>query len=192
MSRGFEPIVEHEGKLVVLRCPGPGLWRGAPSVGRVLRPGDSIGAIEVLGVLHAMFAPTGVFGEVCEVGGDATRARRIVDRRTRLLVIDPTRTANTAAAAPTRVCQSQAAGLWFRSPSAGRFFARPGPGKPAFVAEGDEIEAGRTVGLLEIMKTFTRIHYGGEGLPERARVKRVIPADEQDLAAGDPILELEP
>jgi acetyl-CoA carboxylase biotin carboxyl carrier protein len=47
------------------------------------------------------------------------------------------------------------------------------------------------VALLEVMKTFNRVQYGGSGLPERARVLRVVPSDGDDLAAGDAILELE-
>jgi hypothetical protein len=36
------------------------------------------------------------------------------------------------------------------------------------------------------------VQYGGEGLPPRARVRAIVPADESDLAPGDVILELEP
>jgi acetyl-CoA carboxylase biotin carboxyl carrier protein len=57
---------------------------------------------------------------------------------------------------------------------------------------GDEIATGQTVALLEVMKTFNRLAYGGDGLPERARVKAVLVRDEADVEAGAPILELEP
>ena len=41
------------------------------------------------------------------------------------------------------------------------------------------------------MKTFNRITYGGDGLPARARVVRILPADGDDLDGGQPLLEIE-
>ncbi len=46
--------------------------------------------------------------------------------------------------------------------------------------------------LLEVMKTFNRVQYGGPGLPARARVVRVVPDNESDVDGGDILLELEP
>jgi acetyl-CoA carboxylase carboxyltransferase component len=79
-----------------------------------------------------------------------------------------------------------------RAPSSGRFWARPSPDKPPFVSVGDTIATGHTLGLLEVMKTFHRVTYSGEGLPPRARVLAIRPADGDDLAADDVLVELEP
>jgi biotin carboxyl carrier protein len=79
-----------------------------------------------------------------------------------------------------------------RAPSSGRFWARPSPDKPAFVSAGDVVTTGQTVCLLEVMKTFHRVTYSGEGLPPKARVLAVRPSDGDDLAAGDVLIELEP
>ena len=40
------------------------------------------------------------------------------------------------------------------------------------------------------MKTFNRVTYGGAGLPERARVEKILVADGDDVNAGDPLLAL--
>ena len=45
--------------------------------------------------------------------------------------------------------------------------------------------------LIEVMKTFNRVTYGGDDVPERARVKRIVPADGDDVEAGDVLIELE-
>jgi acetyl-CoA carboxylase carboxyltransferase component len=84
------------------------------------------------------------------------------------------------------------ASLAIRAPSSGRFWARPSPEKQSFVSVGDVVTAGQTVCLLEVMKTFHRVAYAGDGLPERARVLAIRPADGDDLAAGDVLIELEP
>jgi acetyl-CoA carboxylase carboxyltransferase component len=83
-------------------------------------------------------------------------------------------------------------GLVFRAPLAGRVYFRPSPDKPRFVEEGGVITRGTTVCMLEVMKTFNRIAYVGESLPERARVVGFLIADGADVELGTPILQLEP
>jgi acetyl-CoA carboxylase carboxyltransferase component len=82
-------------------------------------------------------------------------------------------------------------GLVFRAPLTGRVYFRPSPDKPPFVAVGDVIERGTTVCLVESMKSFSRIPYGGEALPQRARVVRFPVDDGADVDQEMPILELE-
>jgi acetyl-CoA carboxylase biotin carboxyl carrier protein len=43
------------------------------------------------------------------------------------------------------------------SPLPGIFYRKPGPGKDPYVNEGDTIEVGQTIGLVEIMKQFTEV-----------------------------------
>jgi len=60
------------------------------------------------------------------------------------------------------------------------------------VREGDEVEIGRAIGLIEVMKTFTLVHYQTRGgLPARARVVRVLAADGAEVAEKTALLELE-
>lgn len=39
----------------------------------------------------------------------------------------------------------------------GIFYRRPAPDKAPFVEVGDAVEAGQTIGLIEIMKQFTEV-----------------------------------
>lgn len=174
---------------IELRSPGVGLWREAPSDGTLVRPGCSLGRLEVLGELTPLIAPERARGLVVEQGADVTLARRPVGYDDLLLVLDP----EVAAGAVAEVAdEAKTTGdLVFRAPSSGRFYARPAPDKPPFVSAGDTIQTGHTVAILEVMKTFNRVQYGGAGLPAEARVVRVIPADGDDLGAGDALLELE-
>jgi acetyl-CoA carboxylase biotin carboxyl carrier protein len=79
----------------------------------------------------------------------------------------------------------------FRAPTSGRFYGRSAPDKPPFVAPGAQLAHGATICLLEVMKTFHRVTYGGPGLPDTARVRGVLVADGDDVNAGDPLLALE-
>jgi acetyl-CoA carboxylase biotin carboxyl carrier protein len=81
--------------------------------------------------------------------------------------------------------------LTFRSPSSGRFYARPAPDRDPFVKPGDIVKRGAAVAMLEVMKTFNRIQLAGDDLPDALRVVRVLPADGDDVEAGDVLLELE-
>lgn len=198
-GREHEPemtaLAAPEGARVEVRAPAVGLWREAPAPGTLVRPGDAIGRLEVLGVLHRLLAPAAGHGIVVSPASSAApgddRARRPVEYGQLLLVLDPEAAAGVAAEdAAAAAGPATAEGPVFRAPTSGRFYSRPGPDRPPFVQPGDEIAVGQTVCLLEVMKTFHRVTYGGKGLPERARVQAVVPAEEADLGAGDVILVL--
>jgi acetyl-CoA carboxylase biotin carboxyl carrier protein len=190
---GAEPDADG---LLALRCPAVGLWRGAPEPGAVIYPGALLGELEILGVVHRLRAPDAVAGAVVRVGGQH-RGREPLGHGDLLVAIDPSASVAAAAGASASAAGSAAAtdagGLVFRAPTSGRFYGRPTPDKPAFVAVGDIVEPGRTLCLLEVMKTFNRVTYAAAGgLPARARVTAIVPKEEEDLAAGAPILRLEP
>lgn len=46
----------------------------------------------------------------------------------------------------------------------GIFYRKPAPDKPNFVEEGDSVTAGQTVGIIEVMKTFSEIKAGSDGI----------------------------
>ena len=199
-----EPIValtgtNPEAGQVEVRAPRVGLWRDGPRPGDLVRPGTTIGAIETLGRLVPLVAPAGAFGIVVasppgtarrRAGPGEDRARLAVGYGDVLLVLDP----NAAGQPddPQETAGSDAmVGRAFVAPMSGRFYVRASPDKEPFVEAGQVVRAGDTVCLLEVMKTFNRVTFGGAGLPAEARVRRVIPNDGDDLNSGDPILELE-
>ena len=119
----------------------------------------------------------GVSGNLESVG--ATHGRAPVAFDELLCVLDPAALGEQALSGTSREV-SGSSQLSFPSPSSGRFYARPSPDAPPFVAAGDEVKTGQTVAILEVMKTFNRIAYGGTGLPERARITRVVPEDQRN------------
>lgn len=178
---------------MILRAPSPGSWRDRPTVGSLLRAGDELGWIEILGVAHRLRAPEGAGGIVVDEGPHAELARRPVDYGAELLTLDPQALggALTVEAAAGAAAVAGDGSLQFRASSSGRFYQRPAPDKPSFVEVGQVIERGQTIGLLEVMKTFTRINYDDPKLPARAKVLAIVAADQADLDRGDVILRLE-
>jgi acetyl-CoA carboxylase biotin carboxyl carrier protein len=54
-----------------------------------------------------------------------------------------------------------------KSPLPGTFYRRPDPSSDPFVAEGDTVEPGKVVGLVEIMKSFHEVRSEESGVVER-------------------------
>jgi len=168
-----------------LRAPAVGSFRDAPAIGTAVPERGTIGSLEILGRSTPVVAPAA--GVVVEVGSAQNLTRRPVGYGELLVVLGEV--AEIVAVAAGALTDPD---LVFRSPSSGRFYGRPSPDKAPFVVIGDELSDGQTICLLEVMKTFNRITYGGDGLPRRVRVAAIGPADGDDLSPGDVILELDP
>ena len=74
------------------------------------------------------------------------------------------------------------------APTDGVFYAASGPGSPPFAPKGARLTAGQTIGLIEVMKTFNPIAYGGRALPDSAEVVEVLVADGEEVRAGQTLL----
>jgi acetyl-CoA carboxylase biotin carboxyl carrier protein len=172
-----------------VRAPAPGWFHLLVAADHLVTQGDTIGELEILGRSIRIIAPA-VRGLVKLPPGPAL-ARRAVSYGDVLFRI-ATDVAIGAVDAGRADAARSAQGLVFRAPTSGRFYGRPGPDKPAFVQAGAELATGATVCLLEVMKTFHRVTYGGHDVPPRARVRDVLVADGADVNQGDALLALEP
>ena len=74
------------------------------------------------------------------------------------------------------------------APTDGVFYRRTGPGAPAFVELGQQVRAGQAVGLVEVMKTFNQVLYGGSDLPDSATVLEIRADDGTEIRAGQVLL----
>ena len=73
-----------------------------------------------------------------------------------------------------------------QSPLPGIFYRRPGPGQPVFVEAGSQVSADQTIGLVEIMKQFSPILAGAEGL-----LVTFAAEDDSEINPGDPVATIE-
>jgi acetyl-CoA carboxylase biotin carboxyl carrier protein len=176
---------------IALRAPGPGMFVPWVAQGDLVTPGSDLGELVVLGRASILVVPRSE-----TAAGVALRlppTAHPVGYGEVLVELDPTlqRGGDAPASASAAAAGAAALGLVFHAPTSGRFYGRPAADRPPFVAEGTQLTAGTTVCLLEVMKTFHRVTYGGPGLPDTARVRRVLVADGADVNAGDPLLALE-
>jgi acetyl-CoA carboxylase biotin carboxyl carrier protein len=191
VSAAIVALATRDGARWIVKAPQPGWFRPTIAHGAAIAPGRELGVLIVLGKRLRVVAP-----DVRGLATVATAEPRAVGYGDVIAEV-----AHEATAAPPASRESttlrdlpkvEPRGLLFRAPTSGRYYARPSPDKPPFVVVGGELARGATVCLLEVMKTFNRVTYGGAGLPERARVKDVLAADGADVSAGEPLLALEP
>lgn len=69
------------------------------------------------------------------------------------------------------------------SPMTGIYYSASSPGSPPFAKEGDTVQAGQVVGLIEAMKVFNEIT-----APVSGRVTKVAAANGDLVQPGDAIL----
>ena len=96
-----------------------------------------------------------------------------------------------AAPAPMPVAAQPAAALapgqvYLRAPSLGVIWGQSKPGAPSFVEEGQQIEAGATVCLLEVMKLFTQVTSNVKG-----KIVRRLVADGEMVEHDTPLFIIE-
>ena len=73
------------------------------------------------------------------------------------------------------------------SPMIGTYYASPSPGDPPFVQEGDEVEVGQVIGIIEAMKIMNEIASESAGI-----VAEAIATNGQPVEFGQPLLRLDP
>lgn len=168
-----------EGRIEV-RSPGVGLWCDAPAEGAPLEPGSPVGYLRRGRRRIELRLPEGARGRV----NGAPRDRRVgVEYAAVLFRLLPF-------GEPTVDLAPEPAedGRIVRAPTDGVFYARPTPQAAPFVAVGERVRTGQTVGLVEVMKTFGPIVYGGPDLPEEAEVVEIRCADGQEVTVGQALI----
>lgn len=73
------------------------------------------------------------------------------------------------------------------TPLSGVFYAAPAPDEPPYVREGDSVEPGQTVALVEAMKVFNEIHAEVPGI-----VEQVLVTPGQVVSSGQALMRVRP
>jgi acetyl-CoA carboxylase biotin carboxyl carrier protein len=173
-------------------APAVGLWGAHPTAGALLSPGASVGTLIQGNRCRALTLPAGVSGrivsplprdrvapvaygtllfELAPLTADELHPAELADR--------------TLHPAGTDLPQGARAVV---SPTDGVFYRRSGPGAPAFVEVGQNVRAGQPIGLVEVMKTFNQVLYGGADLPDAATVLEIRAEDGAEIRAGQVLL----
>ncbi|WP_343044371.1 acetyl-CoA carboxylase biotin carboxyl carrier protein, partial [Micromonospora maritima] len=90
-------------------------------------------------------------------------------------------------AAPVTAAGDEPARHVVRAPTVGVFYRAPEPGAKPFVAEGDIVQPGQQVGIVEAMKLMIPVHADAHGT-----VVEVLRADGAPVEYDEPLLALSP
>jgi len=75
---------------------------------------------------------------------------------------------------------------FIKAPMVGTFYSAPAPGEASFVSEGDTVELGQTVGIIEAMKMMNEIEAEDPG-----RITRILVQNAQPVEYGQPLMVIE-
>jgi acetyl-CoA carboxylase biotin carboxyl carrier protein len=71
------------------------------------------------------------------------------------------------------------------SPLPGTFYRRPAPDKPFYKNDGDMVQEGDVIGLIEVMKSFNEVKADASG-----KIVRFLADNEEPVMAGQPLVDL--
>ncbi len=182
---------------LLVTSPIVGMADGAPKVGIFLNPFDRIISMKVLNVRHVLRLPRDVHGRVTEAF--IPNAFTPVAYGQPIARLDP-RVLQAGADGPDastgsggRDGTAQDEGLVsVGAPSDGIFYRRPSPDSPPYVEVGSEVSPGSMLGLVEVMKCFHHITYGGLGLPDQGRIVEILAEDSAEVQFGQALFRIEP
>ncbi len=179
----------------VVKSPLVGIYGGCPRVGGRRAGGDTVGTIRVLDRREGLLLPAGVDGMVAEVAiHDLEEAVEYGQTLFRL-----TATASDEAEKIIRHASGKRTGAGLPEgchavtcPIDGVFYRRSSPSSAPFVEVGARVEAGRTLGLIEAMKSFNAVVYGGPGMPSPAEIVEIRVEDASETRQGGILFVVRP
>jgi len=143
----------------------------------VFRKGDSTISVK----------PTGAAQQPASASGAAGGSIPLMTHSSLLPQAHPAAASAPAAApAPEPAKEEAAFSKTIKAPLVGTFYSAPGPGKSAFVKEGDVVEKGGKVCIVEAMKLFNEI-----SAPVRCKIVKILVADGTAVDKDQPLFGIE-
>ncbi len=179
---------------ILLCSPAVAMYHDAPKVGEVLVAGSSAGRLSVLGRSMELVLPHPISGRVSErmlrnrrdpVDYGQVLLRLVPVEAKELVTGEAGEIGNTAHDLPEDC-------FAVRSPTHGMFYRRPRAEDLFYVEAGQVVEEGVTLALVEVMKCFSAIAYGGEGMPPRAEIVEIRAEDASEVQSAQILFVLKP
>jgi acetyl-CoA carboxylase biotin carboxyl carrier protein len=187
---------EQDPELLVVASPVVGMADGVPRVGIFLNPFDRLLTIKILDQSFTLRMPRDVHGRITEAC--IPNALTPVAYDDPLVRIDPRALAageggaELAAASASGGEAAAAGAIAVPAPSEGIFYRSSSPDSDPYVQIGSQVSTGTVLGLVEVMKCFNQITYGGPGLPEKGEVVKILADDSAEVHFGQELFWVKP
>jgi acetyl-CoA carboxylase carboxyltransferase component len=162
-----------------VESPSVGTWHPALLDGSPLQPGQLLGHLVAVGRWRPVTAPRRVHGVVLQM----LPMGRAVGQGDVLFRMGEGGGA-VASAAPSAVAGDVPEGVTaVTADTDGTYYARPEPTAAAYAVEGQAVAVADTLGLVEVMKTFSAVKS-----PVAGTVEKVLVDDGEAVSAGQPLV----
>lgn len=191
-SLQLQPLVEFKDDRNLVLAPTVGYYSAWPRPGAFLAGGCFIGSFKVLGTTYDLYLPEGFYGRV-EINEERDIAFP-VEYGQELFRLNPDKNfagpekKTTGAGANSDPAET---GFMITAFTTGIFYAKPSPDAPPFVTEGQTVEKGKALGLIEVMKTFNHIIFHGTDKSTTGVIKKAYVKDSQEVKLGQPLFLIE-
>jgi biotin carboxyl carrier protein len=181
---------------LIIASPVVGYADGAPRKGLFLNPFDSVIEVKILNQRYSLRLPREAHGRIIEVfipNSYTPLAYGMPIARIDPRALSEEETSATDSKDEGADEATEEAGLIkIKAPTEGIFYRKPSPEAPPFVEVGAEVSTGSVLGLVEVMKCFNQITYGGVGLPGRGVVSKIFVEDTSEVGFGQPLFLIKP
>jgi len=177
----------------LVRSPAVGMADGVPDQGVYLNPSEGFLTLTILNRRYVLQLPRNVQGMVTEqLVEDTWTAVAYGQPLLRLSQAADLVASRTAAEGGPGQAKDADDLIAVPAPSDGVFYRKASPETPPYVTEGSQVSSGTVLGLVEVMKSFNQITYGGPGLPESGTVERILADDASEVAYGQTLFLVRP
>jgi len=186
-------ITESKKSQIRILSPSVGFCSLALKPGAYLSAGAFIGRLTIMNSNTNLYLPADVFGKVFfEEARDKTFP---VEYKQELFRLSPENIRSDGKVAKmqtkTNGQNELEDGFVIRASTTGIFYRRSSPDASAYVEEGQKIEKGKIVGLIEVMKTFNHIVFHGTDNSDSGVIKKILCEDAQEVKLGDGLFVVE-
>lgn len=181
-----------EPKAYLVSSPAVGVASGVPAPGVYLNPNEVFLSLTILNRRYTVQLPRNVQGMVTEQLIEDTSTPVGYGQALLRLSEATALSVGSERAAGSAGTGADADLIAVTAPSDGVFYRKPSPESPPYVDQGAAVSVGTVLGLVEVMKSFNQITYGGPGLPERGTVARVLVEDAVEVAFGQTLFLVRP
>lgn len=186
-------LIEKENSLIRVLSPAVGFYSEMPKENVYISGGTIIGRLTVLNTRSLLYLPDEVSGIV--------KYEQIPDRMIQVgygdelfrLSIEEISQKGKKSGVETNEQKNALAekGYIVRAFTTGIFYRRPSPDAAPYIDEGQEIEKGKVLGLIEVMKTFNHIVFQGTENSNKGIVKKILVQDKQEVKLNQPLFVIE-